>query len=35
MVDGVPIMESRYGIQNGQYALKVEALPRRRGILIP
>jgi flagellar motor switch protein FliM len=24
MVDGVPIMESRYGIQNGQYALKVK-----------
>jgi flagellar motor switch protein FliM len=23
-VDGVPIMESRYGIQNGQYALKIE-----------
>ena len=24
MVDGVAIMESRYGIQNGQYALKVK-----------
>ncbi len=24
MVDGVPIMESRYGIQNGQYALKIK-----------
>ena len=22
-VDGVPIIESRYGIQNGQYALKI------------
>jgi flagellar motor switch protein FliM len=24
LVDGVPLMETRYGIQNGQYALKVE-----------
>ncbi|MDP2822945.1 MAG: flagellar motor switch protein FliM [Sulfuritalea sp.] len=23
-VDGVPVIESRYGIQNGQYALKIE-----------
>jgi flagellar motor switch protein FliM len=23
-VDGVPVLECRYGIRNGQYALKVE-----------
>jgi flagellar motor switch protein FliM len=25
-VDGVPVMECRYGISNGQYALRVERL---------
>ena len=24
MVDGVPVMNCRYGVRNGQYALKVE-----------
>jgi flagellar motor switch protein FliM len=24
LVDGVPLLEARYGVQNGQYALKVE-----------
>jgi flagellar motor switch protein FliM len=23
-VDGVPVIESRYGVHNGQYALKIE-----------
>ncbi|MDY0013308.1 MAG: flagellar motor switch protein FliM [Rhodocyclaceae bacterium] len=26
MVDGVPVLEGRYGLQNGQYAIKVERI---------
>ncbi len=30
-VDGIPVMECRYGVFNGQYALKVEKLVRANG----